>query len=58
MIERHLKENGYRRDNDFLELTKDKNHLTGLTMKTQFEFIFDTLQESCKFGQLNVLKNT
>ena len=54
MIERHLEENGYRRDNDFLELTKDKNDLTGFTMKEQFEFIFDTLEESCKFRQLNV----
>ena len=54
MIERHLIENGYRRDNDFLPLTKDENAITGYTMKEQFEFIFDTLEESCKFRQLNV----
>ena len=54
MIEEHPVENGYRRANDFLVLTKDKMTLTGRTMKEQFEFIFDTLEESCKFQQLNV----
>jgi len=58
MIEMHLKEDGYDRDNDFLLLTQDKSDFTGYTMKETFEFIFDTLEESCKFRQLNVKENT
>ena len=58
MIEMHLKEDGYDRDNDFLLLTQDKSDFTGYTMKETFEFIFDTLEESCKFRQMNVKENT
>ena len=54
MIEKHLKENGYHRQSDFLEWTRDKDYFTGYTMKEKFEFIFDTLEESCKFRQLHV----